>query len=235
MSSALQLVSEYYQSVIKCDRIYFEALDEPQTSSELLLSRENISLRNQVQQLTMEVTLKKEELESAKQIHKTQRALLESKLDNAKSTIRKLSGRDDSTEPESEKVKFHLLSPLQSGKSDVTERRVSKLRHVIDQGKATLFDDETDDTANRTDDVLFVNSLRTNNDIRFQAKAEKVDLNSGKGIHLTEKNGHTTELKKKRKLSNRKIDSQGFIDDENDELDSELRSRGNKIKGLFKV
>lgn len=232
MATPLQLVSEYYQSVIKSERLLNANVKHNIDQSDLSLTRENISLRNQVQQLTIDLNLKKQELENSKQLHKTQKALLESKLEHAKNSIKKLSGEEDTKQ---DRVKFHLLSPIQHEKAQKYESHPSRLKQVIDQGQATLFDDETDDTANRTDDVLFVNSLKTNNDSRFKESGNGTVINEQKD---SSPDGEFNEIKKKRKLSSRKIDSNGVMnahDNEDEEAESELRSRGKRIKGLFKI
>lgn len=232
MGTPLQLVAEYYQSVLKCERIFNNNVRQNDLS-DLVLARENISLRNKVQQLSLDLQLKQEELDSAKKLHKTQKALLESKLENTKSNLKKLSSEAGSEE--TERVKFHLLSPIQNERTKSFEREPSRLRQVLDRGHMTLFDDETDDTANRTDDVLFLNSLRPNTDFRLRSQ-EGGDEDS-------------SEVRKKRKLYNKKIEVDDIIDqnphEDQEQLDSnnssEKKEQSNsntgqsKIKGLFKV
>lgn len=223
MGTPLQLVAEYYQSVIKCEKI-FRTNAKQNDLSGLMLTRENISLRNQVQQLTLDLQLKKEELDNAKKLHKTQKALLESKLENAKAAVKKQTTQSsESGSEEIERVKFHLLSPIQNERSKSFEKQPSRLRQVIDRNQATLFDDETDDTANRTDDILFLNSLKPNNDARYKVH-ETTDETS-------------TESKKKRRLSNKKIEINDILgNSDDDEMNSDhLKTRVTKMKGLFKV
>ncbi|CDO92070.1 unnamed protein product [Kluyveromyces dobzhanskii CBS 2104] len=223
MGTPLQLVAEYYQSVLKCEKI-FNTNAKQNNLSDLMLTRENISLRNQLQQLSLDLQVKEKEIENAKRLHKTQKALLETKLASAKAALRKKTPQSsESGSDEIERVKFHLLSPIQNERSRSFEKQPSRLRQVIDRNQATLFDDETDDTANRTDDVLFLNSLKPNNDARYKVDEVAEDI--------------STEFKKKRKLSNKKIEINEVLGNSDEEAlqDEEMKTKITKMKGLFKV
>ncbi|SCU94432.1 LADA_0G08504g1_1 [Lachancea dasiensis] len=200
MSTALQLLAQYYEAVIESDRIYHEHIssnlttgadvnDEAQQDS--ILMKETISLQRQVTQLIAECNLLKQENEKHKQLHKTQIALMESKLENAK----KRATKPKSTSPKDGPINTHkvqLLSPISKdklqGKEIVDSQGVSKiagalemaakqnegLRHAINKNMPTLFDDDTNDFAENSHEHSNGNSF--SHTVREKGKLNKVVL-----------------------------------------------------------
>lgn len=142
-------------------------------------------LQRQVVQLTAEIQSLRRENDDLKALQATHKALMESKLNNSKKMIEKLkreqrlsqvvpSQRSSRTPPPADlgkkgRAPFHLLSPLNARKLDNTkiqghnEPQPTRLRSVLTSSRQTLFDgDLTLDniSADGTDEVLFVNSLK---------------------------------------------------------------------------
>ncbi|AGO14126.1 AaceriAER329Cp [[Ashbya] aceris (nom. inval.)] len=179
MSTALQLLADYYESVIRCEEIYIEFISglghnkaESGQQLDVVATEETISLKKQVEQLVSESVKQRQEIEKLREVNKTQRAVLESKLEAARKQVARARSSKNAARMQPEDSSgdrvvrkedgagFHLLSPLRrSGKPD--ERRVSAgaadaraagLRRVLDEGNDTIFDGEAEDT----EDVLGV-------------------------------------------------------------------------------
>lgn len=200
MSTLLQLLANYYKSVVESEHIYYDNVNlyashskGSSTGSSEPSSRvveEMLLLQRQVSQLTADIQMIHRENDRLKDVQKTQRALMESKLNNSKKIIEKLKKEKDrhpntvksssNTPPpiqlkKREQLNFHLLSPLNARKlegaanqddiSDIptSQKRSTRLRQVLTSGHQTLFDDdETTEnlSVERTDDVVFINSLK---------------------------------------------------------------------------
>lgn len=200
MSTLLQLLANYYKSVVESEHIYYDSVNlytspskGSSTGSSEASSRvveEMLLLQRQVSQLTADIQMVHRENDRLKDVQKTQRALMESKLNNSKKIIEKLKKEKDrdpnnlksssNTPPpvqlkKREQLNFHLLSPLNARKlegaakqdaiGDIpsSAKRSTRLRQVLNSGHQTLFDDdETTEnlSGERTDDVVFINSLK---------------------------------------------------------------------------
>ncbi|SCW02793.1 LAFE_0F14400g1_1 [Lachancea fermentati] len=225
MATIAQLLSIYYESVIECERLYYRHLEAQKghannDSSESLLAKETINLQRQVAQLTADLNIQKRETERIKELHKTQRALFESKLENAKKTISKLkrSGAeiedDKDACAENQQAKFHLLSPINrqtsfgNGNDAVAGTPSGKqhrgLRHAITNGNPTLFDEDTTDLADKTEEAAFIESLKSRDKLaeivlptsRLSSSGD--DIQSDKAV--------TQKPQKKRRLIRKRIE-----------------------------
>lgn len=78
------------------------------------LQRENISLKNQVKKLTSQLDESKSEIGKASKQFATQRAVLESKLDNAKKNIKTLKDRTSPVKP----LTGSILSPQKTSSNE---------------------------------------------------------------------------------------------------------------------
>lgn len=158
------------------------------TESSSRVVEEMFLLQRQVSHLTAEIQSLSRENDKLKGLQATHKALMESKLNNSKKIIDKLRkdqqdnksapskdlrGTPPPTElPKKGQAPFHLLSPLNMRKIDGAAKHdhisgaSSKpigLRQVLTGSHQTLFDgDQTFEnvSADRTDDVLFVNSIK---------------------------------------------------------------------------
>lgn len=191
MSTLLQLLANYYKSVIESERLYYDnANKQPNVSvisstetaeTSHRMAQEMLMLQRQVGNLTVELQALAKENDTLKELQKTQKALMESKLNNCKKTIEKLktvnqaslSGADSGgAGTKSDRVSFHLLSPLNVRTLDGVSRqnhhvhssnKPTGLRHVIMNGQPTLFDgdDSTDDPSlENLDDVVTINFIK---------------------------------------------------------------------------
>ncbi|SCV05664.1 LANO_0H12464g1_1 [Lachancea nothofagi CBS 11611] len=241
MSTVLQLLTNYYEAVIESDRIYhenvnggrlkFDSGDVVQKDS--MLVKETISLRRQIAQLATECNLLKQENEKHKQLHKTQLALLESKLENA----RKLAPKPKCTTPdngEEHRKEVHLLSPINKKSHEMVleHGRVSKLsgatkmspasqneglRNAISKNKPTLFDDDTNEFAENSHEASFLTSIKDKNklanivlpkeSIASSSDAEDDNnVNDDNERHDANKNRETSRAtQKKRRLIKKRI------------------------------
>lgn len=252
MSTLLQLLANYYESVIESERIYYNSTggetgqQNKGINSDSILAKETINLQRQITQLTTDLSLLKRQNDRLKELHKTQKAVLESKLDNAKKTISRL--RHVSTpEPENvepDKRKFHLLSPIQRCNGDgrkleganlehsPASKQVTRLRHVISNGKQTLFDDDSEDVSNKTDDIIFVNSLKSkamlaNVVIPNDALSDSDnDQTTSRGTQ----DNSSAQKAKKRKLIRKRIQTA-----ESESESDNGRSNGLNTKSVFKI
>lgn len=189
MSTLLQLLANYYNSVLESERIYHENVacsssvpcpslqrePSPKVEQEMLL------LQRQVHQLTSEVQVLHRENDTLKELQKTQRALMESKVNNSKKTIEKLRKQlnepdrkesNNATPPPTQlkKRKLHLLSPLTGRKLEgVGVSQISKnsngsmgLRRALSSGQHTLFDDHDigNQTLDHIADINFIDSIK---------------------------------------------------------------------------
>ncbi|SCU88795.1 LAFA_0E14598g1_1 [Lachancea sp. 'fantastica'] len=193
MSTTLQLLANYYEAVLESERIYYEHTSSSHSPSEKygnhkvetenrdsMLVKETISLQRQIAQSIHECNILKQENERQKQIHKTQIALLESKLENARKNSAK-SKEAAPTETTSENAnKVHLLSPLgkekQQSRTAPEPHNVGKaltravknipadanggLRQAISKNKGSLFDDDTNDIAENSHEASFLTSVK---------------------------------------------------------------------------
>ncbi|EDO17666.1 hypothetical protein Kpol_1004p41 [Vanderwaltozyma polyspora DSM 70294] len=149
MSTTLQLLANYYKSVIEGERIYYENVigkEERQQSSNdgstLTKSSgsDTLMLQRQITQLNTDLQVLRHENEQLKEMQKTHRALMESKLksskkiiENLKNDLRNNNNTDDQNNGEqntidinkeelqhssristmvSKKIGFQLLSPM---------------------------------------------------------------------------------------------------------------------------
>lgn len=176
----------YHENV----QIYASPLEESGSTgsgSSSRVAEEMFLLQRQVSHLTAEIQSLSRENDKLRGLQATHKALMESKLNNSRKIIDKLKReqRDyraapdresDSTPPPPELSKkgqapFHLLSPLNVRKIDgakhdhiiAASSKPTGLRQVLTGGHQTLFDgDQTIEnlSADRTDDVLFINSIK---------------------------------------------------------------------------
>ncbi|AAS53009.2 AER329Cp [Eremothecium gossypii ATCC 10895] len=165
MSTALQLLADYYESVIRCEEIYIEFISglgpnktKSGQQSGSVATEETISLKKQIEQLVSDSVKQRQEIEKLRELNKTQRAVLESKLETAKKQVARATGSanaggaradDGGAAQEEGGAGFHLLSPLRRG-----GRRASGggagaragLRLALDAGNETIFDGADEDT-----------------------------------------------------------------------------------------
>lgn len=183
MSTLLQLLANYYESVIECERIYYENVKCDRNHTDLaqrdsLLVKETMSLQRQITQLSSECNMQKRENERIKQLHKTQIALLESKLDNARNNVTKPRTPERATHSnrETDTKTVHLLSPIskktqkiKAGGKDLGAASAADLssagqnnglRNAIYKNKPTLFDEDSRDLAENSHEVSFVTSIK---------------------------------------------------------------------------
>ncbi|SCV01412.1 LAMI_0G11320g1_1 [Lachancea mirantina] len=239
MTTVLQLLAKYYDSVIKSEQIYSDYIRTTESGSSVkdadsMFIKETISLKHQLAQLITDLNQEKRENERLRELHKTQIAFLESKLDSAKRNISKLKDQnpdtngDDNNDKNSKALKrtsgksnetsalankFHLLSPINRGSTrseamDETDplpkKAPSGLRQAIYNRHQTLFDDDTNDGADKTDEFSFMNS------IKHRGKLAELQIPDGKlpsssGNDETELPGPEPEVQKKRKLIRKRI------------------------------
>ncbi|SCV03620.1 LAME_0H11892g1_1 [Lachancea meyersii CBS 8951] len=239
MSTALQLLANYYEAVIESERIYYKYTKGGQPSvktpgeindadnRDSMLVKETISLQRQITQSINECNLLKQENERQKQIHKTQIALLESKLENARKSSAK--SKELPVEKIKRSNKVHLLSPI--GKTHPEgnapePRNLSKamtgalksssvdqnggLRHAINKNKATLFDEDTNEFAENSHDASFLSSIKEKDKLAdivlpkedlTASSSDADDKSNGKANHL--ENQQITQ--KKRRLIKKRI------------------------------
>ncbi|QLG72810.1 hypothetical protein HG535_0D05190 [Zygotorulaspora mrakii] len=195
MTTLVQLLANYYKSVVESERIYYENVIRKSVTSDTSdkelrepsprMLQEMLLLQRQIGQLTVEIQVLRKENDTLKELQKTQRALMESKLNNCKKTIEKLkkNGKDELSEQrnsnlqERDRANFHLLSPLNVRTLDGVSTqnhyansngRPTSLRHVITNKQQTLFDgDDSREnlSADRLEDVAFVNSLKNRGEL----------------------------------------------------------------------
>lgn len=243
MSTLIQLLTNYYKSVITSDRIYYDHTnhgimnhrDLPpingngSSNSSSGSEREMLLLQRQVHQLTGELQRQSHENDSLKELQKTQRALMESKLNNCKKTIERLKKQSNNNVVNKDTVENgdeggqlkrreqHLLSPLPGRKLEGVGK-TKGLRRALKSRQHTLFDDDDDDytrdgTADRINDVNFVGSIRQtggkddNNNNGDGDKLAQAIITSA-GISEEEEDEQKQEekpLNKKRKLARKRI------------------------------
>ncbi|CEP64257.1 Lrs4p LALA0_S10e06062g [Lachancea lanzarotensis] len=214
MSTSLQLLANYYEAVLESERIYNEHShdDHPLTKRSVdpenrdsMLVKETISLQRQVAQSIHECNVLKQENERQRQIHKTQIALLESKLDNARknSAKSKEGALAETVNGGSDKV--HLLSPLgkdkQQAKNPPEPRNIGKalaravknapadlnggLRQAISKNRGTLFDEDTNEMAENSQETSFLTSVKD--------KFKLADIVLPKDNHLSASSGDSDD------------------------------------------
>lgn len=229
MSTLLQLLANYYQSVVSSELLYYQhvnrgSLNNPTSdgsdknggiNSSNGSEREMLLLQRQVHQLTSELQRQSHENDTLKELQKTQRALMESKLNNCKKTIGRLkkqhyekSLNGDAIEEvgggQLKKREQHLLSPLVGRKLEGVGK-TKGLRKALTSGQQTLFDDgndgddDRDGTADRINDVNFVGSIKRAGG-KNNSMAQAVITSDGISDKEQEK-----PLSKKRKLTGKRI------------------------------
>lgn len=228
MSTLLQLLANYYQSVVSSELLYYQHinrgnLNNPTSNgsdkkgginSSNGSEREMLLLQRQVHQLTSELQRQSHENDTLKELQKAQRALMESKLNNCKKTIGRLrkqhyekSLNGDAIEEvgggQLKKREQHLLSPLVGRKLEGVGK-TKGLRRALTSGQQTLFDDGNDDddrdgTVDRINDVNFVGSIKRAGG-KNNRLAQAVITSAGISDREQEK-----PLNKKRKLTSKRI------------------------------
>lgn len=228
MSTLLQLLANYYDSVLDNERIYREYVSCSSTNSNVSpqhepsprIEQEMLLLQRQVYQLTSEVQVLHRENDTLKELQKAQRSLMETKLNNSKKTIEKLkkqlneqNGKSSSsaTPPPTQlrKRELHLLSPLTgrrlegAGLEQIPQAANGSmgLRRALSSGHHTLFDDNDTGnlTADRIDDVNFVGSIK-NKEKLAQIVLPTDELSHSEGAHRKpiRQNGRKRRLTRKR-------------------------------------
>ncbi|AET39167.1 Lrs4p Ecym_4088 [Eremothecium cymbalariae DBVPG len=281
MSTALQTLANYYESVIQCERIYSDYIIaqqsiDPKTKQqhESILTKETISLKKQVEQLITESVSQRQEIDRLRNLNKTQRSLLESKLEAAKKRLARSkegvvnqdeqvlqkqedlngrggneatgggSGSGSDGSASNNGAGFHLLSPLRSPGGKVKARklngiavhnRVARLRQVINEGRKTMFDEDTDDSANLTDEVMFMETFKRTDAAGNSSAGDGQGNTAGNEVHPEDEDddenmeGEGSSQLKKRKLSRKRIqttENEGY----------HVRGfRSKNLKGIFKV
>lgn len=226
----LQLLVNYYESVVTSERIYLQhmnsgSLNRPvgngsgssgSSNGNGSSEREMLLLQRQVHQLTSELQRQSHENDTLKELQKAQRALMESKLNNCKKTIERLKkqhhGRgvngdaiEESGQGELKKREQHLLSPLVGRKLEGVSK-TKGLRRALTSGQQTLFDDDNDDddrdgTADRINDVNFVGSIK-----RAGGKSSKLAQAVITSDGISDEEGEEKPSNnKKRKLARKRI------------------------------
>lgn len=205
-------------------------------------------LQRQVGQLTAEIQSLRRENDNLKGLQATHKALMESKLNNSKKVIEKLKkeqrtnhpvpSKESATTPPPAKLQkgrqahFHLLSPMNARRVEggrvqnhatESEPQPTRLRSVLKGSHQTLFDgDQTLDnlSADRTDEVIFVNSLRRKDDlanINLPSEALSDDEESQilvKQNALKPAAADAGVSKRKRKLARKRIQTANSDNDE---------------------
>ncbi|AMD21632.1 HFL224Cp [Eremothecium sinecaudum] len=251
MSTTLQVLANYYESVIQCEQIYSDHIialqlrdPEAKEQHELMLTKEAISLKKQMEELVTENVIQQQEIEKLREVNKTQRSVLESKLETAKKQLAKYKEQkngiqnyqENSNSPGKSKgrqsrfSRFHLLSPMQRLKSGerrpnkiAINNRVAQLRQLINEGQKTIFDDTSDDSMNRSDEMVFIESLKQRS---MKAKDSSKDIKEFDDEGEARESDISTQ-KKKRKLSRKRIETV-FTDNEEQDI-----ARFKDLKNVF--
>lgn len=232
MSTLLQLLANYYESVVTSERIYYQSVNRGRFNGQGLSSsnsggsnssggseREMLLLQRQVHQLTSELQRQSHENDTLKELQKAQRALMESKLNNCKKTIERLKKQnygksvngneiEGNGQGKLKKREQHLLSPLIGRKLEGVGK-TKGLRRALTSGQQTLFDDENDDddrdgTTDHINDVNFVGSIRRAGD--KSGKLTQAIITSD-GISYDEE--QEKPQNKKRKLARKRVQNVG--------------------------
>ncbi|CUS23455.1 LAQU0S10e00760g1_1 [Lachancea quebecensis] len=230
MSTLLQLLVNYYESVIECERVYYEHVgcskgQQESTQRDSLLVKETISLQRQIAQLTAESNQQKRENERLKQVHKTQLALLESKLENARKHP-KPKTPDGATRRDKDPKSVHLLSPISKKKSEVGESsngiagahgtpsagQSNGLRQAIYKNKPTLFDEDASEAAENSNEISFLTSIKGKDKLANIVlpkdtldSSSDLEEESNDDANAAKKSPEPEQKQKKRRLTKKRI------------------------------
>ncbi|CCF59868.1 hypothetical protein KAFR_0I00870 [Kazachstania africana CBS 2517] len=198
MSTLVQLISNYYKSVEKAEKIYNHYIArEPNlstTSSAPKIVNETLLLQKQLSDLTSQVQNLKRENDNLKESIKLYKALNESKISNYKKIIDNL--QNDNTVKDNKDFSFHLLSPV-----------IDRKRSVL--GSHTIFDKRVRSDSDEVEDVLVKFDTPSLKDFSNDDDDDDDDDDEEEDAFSTASN-----TSKKRKLTKRKINN--IRDDDND-------------------
>lgn len=158
----LQLLADYYRSVVENERFYYEyILAKAGSSRESSADQDDqLQLQKQVNKLTVELQSLVHENERLREFQKTQKQALEAKIQGLKNNVDHLKndsmsrsngskrrsasrgGVERKNTDLSRRSDFHLLSPINSKvRTRAGNHMAGGLREVLRSGKQTIFDD----------------------------------------------------------------------------------------------
>lgn len=249
MSNLLQLLSNYYKSVLESERIYYENVSRSQidivtnssSSTAPKIVNETLLLQRQLSELTTQLHDLKRQNETLKEQQKSYKALNETKITKFKTVIDNMKKNqkhyydDDIDNKSTEKFNYHLLSPvakrgLKRGLKISNGNSKSKQTTIFDSKKKNSTDDEL--VSEEEEDELETNNTANhhseNNEESFiQSLKIKVQRDRPQDLHekqSTEVDRKNIESMKNNILDDLDIPSINEFSKDEDDIESDSRS-----------
>lgn len=196
-----QLLADYYRSVVENERFYYEYMLSKGHTGGNVAADDQLQLQKQVNKLTVELQSLVHENERLREYQKTQRQVLEAKIQGLKKNVEHLKNNNEASSASSGSVtrstrrnaprgavgkdtdlskrsEFHLLSPM-SNRVRTRAYKAGGLKEVLKTGKQTIFDDshvmqfdsDSDDDENTLENSIVIN----NNDALRKKRGSKVE------------------------------------------------------------
>ncbi|XDT05481.1 Monopolin complex subunit LRS4 [Nakaseomyces glabratus] len=223
---ALQVVADYYRCVLENERIYYEyQLNRRETvknsrsedefsgseRTNALQTDEQLQLQRQVNKLTVDLQSMAHENERLREFQKTQKQILESKIQQLKKTVDSFKNERNSsssshvrTPPRqtrsgaytqgkdtdlSRRGGFHLLSPI-VGNVNPGKEKAGGLKETLKVGRNTIFDKNSslldDDDDDDDDDEINGTSVKERSRVTGRKLRSSSSLKDSKNNHIEE-------------------------------------------------